>query len=65
MLTEVVENQRDKALTLAHYESGFRIGETLSLKILNVTFDKYGAVLIIEEGKTGSRRVRISIIDRL
>jgi site-specific recombinase XerD len=49
MLTEVAGNQRDKALTLTHYESGFRIGETLSLKILSVAFDKYGAVLIAEE----------------
>jgi site-specific recombinase XerD len=57
-LAEATENQRDRAFILTHYESGCRIGETLSLKILNVTFDKYGAVLIVE-GKTGPRRVRV------
>jgi integrase len=57
-LAEATENQRDRAFILTHYESGCRIGETLSLKILHVTFDKYGAVLIVD-GKTGPRRVRI------
>jgi predicted amidophosphoribosyltransferase len=40
------------------YESGCRIGELLTLKIKNVSFDDYGAILIVS-GKTGSRRVRI------
>ncbi len=43
---------------LTHYESGCRIGETLSLRILNVAFDQYGAVIIVD-GKTGPRRVRV------
>lgn len=54
-LVEVAENPRDKALILAHYESGCRIGETLPLRILHVSFDQHGAVLIVD-GKTGSRR---------
>jgi len=58
MLVEATENQRDRALILTHYESGCRIGETLSLRILNVAFDQYGAVLIVD-GKTGPRRVRV------
>ncbi|OIO26549.1 hypothetical protein AUJ14_01660 [Candidatus Micrarchaeota archaeon CG1_02_55_22] len=49
---------RDKALVLVIYESGCRIGELLSLKIKNVVFDDYGAVLRVT-GKTGDRRVRI------
>jgi integrase len=57
-LVEATENQRDRAFILTHYESGCRIGETLSLKILHVMFDKYGAVLIVD-GKTGPRRVRV------
>jgi site-specific recombinase XerD len=57
-LVEATENQRDRALTLTHYESGCRIGETLSLRIINVSFDQYGAVLIVD-GKTGPRRVRV------
>jgi len=57
-LVKAAENQRDKAFILTHYESGCRIGETLSLRIINVSFDKYGAVLIVD-GKTGPRRVRV------
>jgi integrase len=49
---------RDRALVLLLYESGCRIGEILSLRIRNVEFDKYGAVLVVT-GKTGMRRVRI------
>ena len=57
-LTEAAENPRDKALILTHYESGCRISETLSLRIRNVKFDQYGAVLHVN-GKTGPRRIRI------
>jgi integrase/recombinase XerD len=49
---------RDKALVLVLYESGLRVGELLTLKIKNVQMDQYGAVLIVN-GKTGMRRVRI------
>ena len=51
-------NARDKALVLILYESGCRIGELMYLKLKNVQFDNYGAVLLVN-GKTGSRRVRI------
>jgi integrase/recombinase XerD len=57
-LTECATNLRDKAFILVLYESGCRIGEILSLRIHNVQFDNYGAVLIVS-GKTGDRRVRI------
>ena len=57
-LAEAAENPRDRALILIHYESGCRIGETLSLRIMHVAFDKHGAVLMVD-GKTGPRRVRI------
>ena len=49
---------RDKALIMTLYESGCRIGEILGLRIKHVTFDEYGAVLIVA-GKTGERRVRV------
>lgn len=52
------ENLRDKALVLVLYEAGCRIGELLSLKMKNVIFDQYGAILRVT-GKTGDRRVRI------
>lgn len=57
-LIEAAGNIRDKALIFVLYESGCRIGEILSLKLRNVQFDDYGAVLIVS-GKTGDRRVRI------
>jgi integrase/ribosomal protein L40E len=40
------------------YESGCRIGEILSLKIQNVSFNQYGARLIVK-GKTGQRVVPV------
>ncbi|MEM2840717.1 MAG: tyrosine-type recombinase/integrase [Candidatus Bathyarchaeia archaeon] len=57
-LVSATENPRDRALILTHYESGCRIGEILTLKIRNIIFDRYGAVLVVN-GKTGARRVRI------
>ena len=57
-LVSAAENPRDKALVLTHFESGCRIGEILSLRIQNVHFDQYGAVLVVY-GKTGARRVRV------
>jgi site-specific recombinase XerD len=59
-LVECAFSLRDKAFILALYESGCRIGEVLSLRIRNVQFDDYGAVLIVS-GKTGDRRVRIIV----
>lgn len=52
------EHPRDKAFVLVLYESGCRIGELLSLRMKNVLFDQYGAILRVT-GKTGDRRVRI------
>ncbi len=57
-LANATTNPRDKALILTLYESGCRIGELLYMKLKNVQFDNYGAVLLVN-GKTGSRRVRI------
>jgi integrase/recombinase XerD len=57
-LVEAATNLRDKAFILVLYESGCRIGEILTLRIRNVRFDDYGAILIVS-GKTGDRRVRI------
>ncbi|MBI5229541.1 tyrosine-type recombinase/integrase, partial [Candidatus Micrarchaeota archaeon] len=59
-LANATTNARDKALILVLYESGCRIGELLYLKLKNVQFDNYGAVLLVN-GKTGSRRVRIIV----
>lgn len=57
-LIEVTRHPMERALVSVLYESGCRIGEILTLRIKNITFDEYGAQLIVD-GKTGQRRVRI------
>ena len=57
-LAKAADNPRDRAFVLVLYETGCRIGELLTLKMKNVQFDQYGAVLRVT-GKTGDRRVRI------
>ena len=53
-------NARDRAIFSTLYDSGCRIGELLLMKIRNVKFDNYGAVVEVPfEGKTGTRQVRI------
>ena len=52
------DNSRDRALMMVLWDSGGRISEILDLRIKNVEFDQYGAVLILN-GKTGMRRVRL------
>lgn len=57
-LVYVADNLRNKAFVLVLYESGCRIGEILTLQLKHVQFAKYGAVIIVN-GKTGQRRVRL------
>jgi integrase len=57
-IVSAAENPRDKTLVLVLYETGCRIGELLSLRIKNIQFDEYGALLLLS-GKTGQRRVRV------
>jgi integrase len=59
-LIEAAEHPRDKALISVLYESGCRIGELATLKIKHVSFDKYGAPIIVS-GKTGMRRARLIV----
>jgi site-specific recombinase XerD len=58
LLVNKTTNTRDRAFVMVLYESGCRIGELLTLKIKNVSFDEYGSVILVN-GKTGQRRVRI------
>jgi integrase/recombinase XerD len=60
-LVEATENQRDRALILTDYDGGFRIHELLGLKIVNITMDEHSAVALVEDGKTGPRRVRLTV----
>ncbi|MFH2106170.1 MAG: tyrosine-type recombinase/integrase [Candidatus Micrarchaeota archaeon] len=57
-LANAANHPRDRALILVLYETGCRIGEILTLKMKNIQFDQYGAILRVT-GKTGDRRVRI------
>jgi integrase/ribosomal protein L40E len=52
------DNSRDRAFLMTLWESSARISEILDLRIKNIEFDRYGAVLIIN-GKTGRRRIRL------
>jgi len=49
---------RDRAFISILYESGCRIGELLALQLNQVKLDAVGALLLVN-GKTGFRRVRI------
>jgi integrase/recombinase XerD len=58
-LVQVAPNYRDKAIHFVLYECGSRKGEFLQLCIKHIKFDENGAVLVIPEGKTNSRNVRL------
>ncbi|HXV67065.1 MAG TPA: integrase, partial [Nitrosopumilaceae archaeon] len=42
------ENSRDKALIAVHFESGSRIGETLSLQLKHISLDEHGAKIKVD-----------------
>lgn len=51
---------RDKALFGLLYESGYRVGELLSMKVKNIEFlSNGGAAATFPHGKTGPRRVLV------
>ncbi|MBI4896576.1 MAG: tyrosine-type recombinase/integrase [Candidatus Aenigmarchaeota archaeon] len=54
----VPNSVRNKALIGLLYETGCRTGELTNLRIKDILFDAYGAVIRLN-GKTGMRRVRI------
>lgn len=57
-IVEAASHPRDKALIMTLYESGARPHEILTLRIGNVSMDRYGAIIIVN-GKTGMRRLRL------
>lgn len=57
-MIDSADHPRDRALISLIYESACRIGEIVNLDIKDVTFDQYGAVIMVD-GKTGMRRVRL------
>lgn len=52
------KNARDRAFFYTLYDSGCRLGEILSMKVKDLAFDDYGALMYVT-GKTGYRQVRI------
>ncbi|MFE3845443.1 tyrosine-type recombinase/integrase [Thermoplasmatota archaeon] len=57
-LANNTENLRDRCLVMMLYETGCRIGELQDIRIKDIDFDKYGALVTVY-GKTGARRIRI------
>jgi len=63
-LANITNNLRDRCFVLVLYETGCRIGELIGdekfpgIKIKDITFDKYGALVDVE-GKTGLRTLRL------
>lgn len=57
-LVGAADNLRDKALVSVLYESGCRPGELLGMQYKHVSFDRYGAVIMVF-GKTGAIRKRL------
>lgn len=57
-MIDAARTPRDRAVISVLYESGCRAGEFLSMRIKNVSFDRYGAVIVVH-GKTGYRRIRL------
>jgi integrase len=58
-LIDAARNSRDKALFALLADAGLRIGEALFLRVKDVVFDDYGAYIMVPDGKTGGRRVRL------
>lgn len=63
LMVEAAPDTQTKALLAALYDSGARASEFCSLRIGNVVFDDYGAILALPKDasdlKTGARRIRV------
>jgi len=57
-LINATQNVRNKAFVSMIYETGCRIGEILFIRLKHISFDQYGAQIVVD-GKTGRRRIRI------
>jgi integrase len=51
-------NARDKAFIAVLFESGCRISEVGHMKVGDMSFDQYGAIISVS-GKTGTRNIRL------
>ncbi|HIE32274.1 MAG TPA: hypothetical protein EYP67_07875 [Methanosarcinales archaeon] len=57
-LIDAADHPRDRALVALIYESACRVGEIMTLDVKDLTFDQYGAVIVVD-GKTGMCRVQL------
>jgi site-specific recombinase XerC len=58
-LVKACNTPRDRALIMLFWDSAARLNEIMNLNVNQVEFDKYGAVIIVD-GKTGRRRLRLT-----
>lgn len=58
-LIDAALNPRDRALISLLADGGLRIGEALTLRLKDWHADRLGGFVIVNEGKTGARRVRL------
>jgi integrase len=57
-LLPACKTQRDRAIVMSFWDSAARANEVLDMNLGHVEIDKYGAVIVVE-GKTGMRRIRL------
>lgn len=58
-MIQACDNGRDRALVVSLWESAARIREFLSVRIKDITFDKYGVLMTLPVSKTRPRQVRL------
>lgn len=58
-MIRAAQTPRDSAFIAMLYETGCRIGEIMELKIRNLSPSEPGMQVMLSEGKTGARRIRI------
>ncbi len=52
-------NSRDRAMLSLLYETGARIGEIGAMRIKDISFDEYGAIIWLPKSKTIRRKIRV------
>ncbi len=58
-MLKACQNSRDRAMLSLLYETGARIGEIAAMRIKDVIFDDYGAVIWLPRSKTQRRKLRV------
>jgi len=58
-LITAANNSRDRALIATMYESGARIGEHVSCRVKDVSFNEFGCTLVLPKSKTDPRKIQL------